>query len=243
MSGRDLAESIRKHFGYSDKPIPSVLRLMEKCGIRVIEVRSEARIDGMIASYGDRPVAALNPTVSNDRFRFNAAHELAHRLYGEWNREAETPHDGDERAHDFASHLLLPESALERALEGFSMVRLVRFKELFGISLAAIVVRGRKSGFISQAQYERLFREFSRLGWRKREPGFVPPDYSSRLEQLIDLAIAEKGMSYRDIARLAGTEEVEVRRRVLEAVGGQQPEDSLDAASFPIGKRSRLGGT
>jgi len=228
----DLAAQVRNELGLGDKPIPSVVRLLEKFGIRVLQVESTARIDGLAAMYGDAPVVALNPKLSSDRFRFNAAHELGHHLYEDWRDEDGKDHDGDDRAHEFASHLLIPDSKIEDAFEGFSMVRLVRYKELYGVSLAAMIYRGKQAELIEQKDYERIWREFGRLGWRKREPGFVPPDYSSRLEQLIERAIHDKAMSFGDVARLAAVDERVIQARVMEAIGGRLPVESEAPGPF-----------
>lgn len=233
-TGEQLASRVRKEMDLGDKPVPSVIRLLETFGIRVIQLSSEARIDGMAAMYGKMPVIALNPTVSHDRFRFNAAHELGHHLFEDWRAEEEGPHDGNDRAHEFASYLLMPDSVLEHAFKGFSMVRLVRYKELFGISLAAMIYRGRQRDYLTKANYEHLWREFGRLGWRTREPGFVAPDYSSRLEQMIEHVVTEKKMSYSDVARLAAVDEGVVYSRVLEAIGGRLPKESESPASIPF---------
>lgn len=233
-SGAELAWRVREKTGLGDRPIPSVIRLLETFGIRVIQIDSAARIDGMAAVFGHSPVVALNPHVPPDRFRFNAGHELAHHLFEDWREPAPCPHDGDDRAHEFASHLLMPDSVLEHAFKGFSMVRLVRYKELFGLSLAAMIYRGRQRGLLTTAQYERVWREFGRLGWRTREPGYVAPDYSSRLEQLIEQAITIKNMSYTDVARLAAVDEGVVQSRVLEAIGGHAKRDTEPPMSIPL---------
>lgn len=237
-SGADLAARVRVEMELGNGPVPSVVRLLEKFGIRVIQVESEARIDGIAAMYGDAPIVALNPSSSNDRFRFNAAHELGHHLYEDWRDENGKDHDGDDRAHDFASHLLIPDSELVKAFKRFSMVRLVRYKELFGVSLAAMIYRGKRRNLIKQKDYERIWREFGRLGWRSREPGNVPCDYSSRLEQLIEQAVNDKQMSYRDVARLAAVEENVIRSRVLVAIGGRLPEESEAPEPFSFPGRS-----
>lgn len=224
-SGKELAARVREAMELKDiQPLSSVTRILETFGMRVIQLASEARIDGMSAMMGSIPVVALNPSASNDRFRFNAAHELGHHLFEDWRDEEDGPHDGNDHAHEFASHLLMPDSVLKDAFKTFSMVRLVRYKELFGISLAAMIYRGKEAGILSQDYYQRLWREFSRLGWRTREPGYVAPDYSSRLEQLIEESISEKKMSYGDVARLAAVDESVIRSRVLEAIGGQLPQ-------------------
>ena len=55
-------------------------------------------------------------------------------------------HRSERRGFDFASHFLLPNNQLKRRFFGKSMVRLVQFKESFGISLAAMVYRARQTG-------------------------------------------------------------------------------------------------
>jgi hypothetical protein len=100
------------------------------------------------------------------------------------------------------------------------MVRLVNYKEHYGISLAAMVYRARRERLITQREYEKIWQQFSRLGFRKDEPGNVAPDRPVRLEVLIDLAVAQKKTTLAQIAQQLGTEELAVQQRVLVAMGG-----------------------
>lgn len=236
--GKELAVRLRKKLKYGEMPVPSVIRVLEKQGVRVLQVHSTARIDGISARFGKSPVVALNPNTSNDRFRFNAAHELGHHLFDDGGDDEGSDHDGDDRAHDFASHFLIPDAQVEKAFEGFSMVKLVRFKELFGVSLAAMIYRGKKLGLIPQPLYERIWRDFSRLGWRTKEPGHVQADHSIRLEQLIEEATNDKRMSHGDIAGFASVDASVIRARVLEAIGGREPvlPDPPSPFQFPQGR-------
>ena len=123
------------------------------------------------------------------------------------------------QAFDFASHLLLPNSQLKRAFEGRSMVRLVQFKERFGISLAAMIYRAEKLSFISKQDAKMLWIEFSRRGWRTAEPGVVRPDRATRFEQLIDEAVLANKLSLKEIADLSGVRSEAVRARLNFAMG------------------------
>ena len=223
---------MRDELGYGVLPVPSVVRVLEKQGIRVLQVDSEARIDGISARFGDVAVVALNPHTSNDRFRFNAAHELGHHLFGDTGDDEGRDHDGDTRAHDFASHFLIPDEQVKKAFKGLSMVKLVRFKEMFGVSLAAMVYRGKQLEQIPQPVYERLWREFSRLGWRTKEPGHVQADHSTRLEEMIEEATVSGKMPRSSIANFASVEASVIRARVLEAIGGQEPERPAPPSPF-----------
>lgn len=222
-SGAELAERVRGLLGLSPlQPVPSVIQVLERFGVRAIQIWSEARIDALAAHFGDMPIVALNATLSNDRLRFDAGHELWHVLAGECDEDIDlSDKELDGPAHEFASHLLLTDEALREAFVGSSMVRLVQFKERYGISLAAMIYRARSAGIIRETLYERLWREFSRLGWRKQEPGYVPPDRPTRLEELIDTAVKDRRcVTFTDIARYAGVSEAAVRQRWLIAMGG-----------------------
>jgi Zn-dependent peptidase ImmA (M78 family) len=234
----DLSRQIRQELGVTERdPIPSVVEVLERFGIRVLEQPTELRVDGLAAKYCDEYVVVLNPTVSNDRGRLNAAHELGHVLFGDCdNNEAETKRI-EQRAFEFASHFLLPNSQLKNAFIGKSMVRLVQFKERFGLSLAAMVYRADKLGFIAKTEAKTLWIEFARRGWRSNEPGFVRPDRATRFEQLIDEVLVSGKMSLKEIADLAGVRPEAIRERLNFAMGIPEdkcPEDGgQETIKFP----------
>jgi Zn-dependent peptidase ImmA (M78 family) len=220
-SDQAAAERLRETLGVGEQPLPSVIELLEKFGIRVIQLESPARIDGFAGWFGSTAVVALNTNLPNDRVRFNAAHELRHCLFDDCRGDTEESDEDERQAHSFASHLLMPEKVLRDAFATQSMVKLVQYKERFGISLAAMIYRARQGKIISQPMYERLWRDFSRLGWRKSEPGQVASDRPAKLEELIERAVSQQKLSYGDIARLGGLDEGIVRQRVLVAMGGE----------------------
>jgi Zn-dependent peptidase ImmA (M78 family) len=116
--------------------------------------------------------------------------------------------------------MLIPESQLKEAFELKSMVRLVQYKERFGISLAAMIYRAKRSRLISSTLYQRLWRDFGRLGYNKIEPGYVAPDRPRRMEALIDAAVSQNIISYQEVARIVGTNEESVTDRIFRAMGG-----------------------
>ena len=133
-------------------------------------------------------------------------------------------------AFEFASYLLIPDLWLQKAFELKSMVRLVQYKERFGVSLAAMIHRARRKKMISPSLYERLWRDFARLGWRQDEPGYVQPDRPVRMETLLDAAVSQKKMNLTDIGQLAGVENKAVEQRLFRAAGGTAfPADSPEA--------------
>jgi Zn-dependent peptidase ImmA (M78 family) len=236
-SPADLSREVRRLLNISedDGSIPSVVEVLEQFGIRVLESPTDLRIDGLAARYGDEHVVVLNPNVSNDRSRMNAAHELAHVIFGDCDTEENK--DSERRAFDFASHFLLPNRQLKRAFEGQSMVRLVQFKERFGISLAAMVYRAEKLSFITKSTAKMLWVEFARRDWRTNEPGHVRPDRATRFEQLIDEAILSNRLSLKEVADLSGVRPEAIRERLSYAMGIQQTgvseDEETDTIQFP----------
>jgi Zn-dependent peptidase ImmA (M78 family) len=220
-SGADVAQRLRGDYKLKDYPVPSVIRLVENFGVRVIQLHTDARIDGIAAWLGKVPVVALNQGLSNDRIRLNAAHELGHHLFQDCAEGAALSHDEvEQRAMEFASHLLIPDAALRDAFELQSMVRLVQYKERFGVSLAAMLYRAERGRLLPKSLAKKLWIKFGELGWRKDEPGYVPPDRPVRMESLFDAAVHRKKMTFGEIAAIAGVSERAVRQRVFLAMGG-----------------------
>lgn len=218
-SSADTAARMRHDLDLDDdEPIPSVVELLERLGVRVIGVDSELSIDGLAARWGDEHVVVLNSAVSNDRSRMNAGHELGHIVRGDCGSGEETKAE-ERAAFEFASHLLLTPRMLREALKRKSMVRLVEYKERFGISLAAMVYRAENDGLISPAMAKRLWIEFSKRGWRTREPGSVRADRPTRFESLVDSAIVERECELEQLARIVGVREDELKRRLVRATG------------------------
>ncbi len=234
----DLSRDVRRRLGVSEEePIPSVVEVLEKFGVRVLEQPTELRIDGLAAQYGDEYLVVLNPEVSNDRVRLNAAHELAHVLFGDIDQSQPESPQSEQRAFEFASHFLLPNNQLKKAFVGKSMVRMVHFKERFGISLAAMIYRADRLGFIKKAETNHLWSEFAARGWKSNEPGSVRPDRATRFEQLIDEARVSGQMSVKEIADLAGVRPEAIRSRLNYAMGiteNDGPEENgPDTIEFP----------
>lgn len=221
VSEDEAAERIRSALGVKKgEPVPSMARAMEQFGIRAIELPTEAAIDGLAARFGSEFVVVLNPDTVNDRCRLNAAHETVHIATGDCESGLPSSKDDERRAFNIASRILLPEAQLKKAFEGRSLVRLVAFKEQFGISLAAMIYRAEHASIISKGEAKWLWIEFSRRGWRRKEPGYVRPDRAVRFEDMLDSAIAEKRIpGWGEAGKILGVSEEELRQRNKMALG------------------------
>jgi Zn-dependent peptidase ImmA (M78 family) len=218
------AQYLREHWNLGIDPIPNLVELLEERGIKVLVVDSEEKIDGLSAqvrrSHGEPvPVIVIRRGVHGERQRFNLAHELGHMVMDV---------QGDDRfrekaAHRFAGAFLMPAEALwsnvgrHRSSIGWS--ELFALKQLLGASVQAITYRCGDLGIFPPVLSERLFREFSRLGYRSApnyEPNRLSEEKAGRFDRLCYRALAEGAISEPKTAELLNITVRELNRRMEE---------------------------
>jgi Zn-dependent peptidase ImmA (M78 family) len=200
--------------------LDSVIDVLEMLGCRVLEVKTDLAIDGLSARYGEEHVVVLTTNVSNDRARMNAAHELAHVVLGDCDSPiGEESPAVEKRAFALASRLLITREMVAEAVRRKSLVDLVKYKERFGVSMAAIVYRAGEEGFMTPDQTRRVWIEFSRRGWRSREPGRVWCDRPIRMEAIVDAALVAGKATVEQVADKVGVRVDELKERLAYAAG------------------------
>ncbi len=201
-----------------DQPVYNVVSVLKSFSTRALELKASFAIDGAATRRGDEFIVVLNPDVTYDRVRMNAAHELAHVLYDDCKQHFGLTDDVvEKRAYLFASSLLLPVSQLESAFEGRSFLKLIQYREKFGISLAAMIYMAEKAGIINTTISRRLWSEMTKRGCRQCEPGRVWRDRAINFEIMLESAIHSGSMSWSDAERVTGIREAELRQRLANA--------------------------
>lgn len=218
------AQYLREHWNLGIDPIPNLVELLEERGIKVLVVDSQENIDGLSAqvrrSRGEPvPVIVIRRGVHGERQRFNLAHELGHMVMDV---------QGDDKfrekaAHRFAGAFLMPAEALwsnvgrHRSSIGWS--ELFALKQLLGASVQAIAYRCGDLGIFPPSLSQKLFREFSRLGFRSApnyEPDHLPEEKAGRFDRLCYRALAEGAISEPKTAELLNITVRELNRRMEE---------------------------
>ena len=78
-------------------------------------------------------------------------------------------------------------------------------KHKYGLSMQAWIYRARDLGILSESAAAELWRQFSRRGWRRQEPGDqIPPEEPARMKRLILRALTEDVISESRAAELLG---------------------------------------
>lgn len=186
----DAAIQVRKAWAMPRGPVPNVVELIECHGVTVIRLPLDTPdVDAFSLPFVDRPVIVLCAD-KNDRARsrFDAAHELGHLvLHGDqvWGMQ-----EVERQAHGFAAAFLMPADDIYDELPSRAdWPILFRLKTTWQVSLAALLMRGRTLGKLSEANYLTAVKYASARGWRRQEPvPLGPPEVPSQLRDLVQQA-------------------------------------------------------
>jgi Zn-dependent peptidase ImmA (M78 family)/transcriptional regulator with XRE-family HTH domain len=167
----DVAHHVRTSFGLPPGPVRSVVQTIEDNGLVVIRLPLDtADVDAFSLPFHDRPVVVLGAD-KNDRARsrFDAAHELGHLVaHGDqvWGVK-----EVEQQAHYFAAAFLMPARDIADELPTRAdWPRLFDLKRKWQVSLAALLMRARALGRMSDNQYLTAVKAASARGWRRIEP-------------------------------------------------------------------------
>jgi Zn-dependent peptidase ImmA (M78 family)/DNA-binding XRE family transcriptional regulator len=177
------AAQVRAKWGIVPGPAPDITELLEAHGITVIRLPlGSSDVDAFSLPFADHPVVVLG-TDKDDRARsrFDGTHELGHLvIHGEqiWGvKEVET------QAHQFAAGFLLPaEQIYDQLPTTADWPALFELKRHWQVSLAALLMRARTLGRMTEGTYLSAIKTASARGWRRIEP--VPlsrPEQPTRL--------------------------------------------------------------
>lgn len=174
----DAAEAaaceLRRRWALPEGPIENLVRTLERRGIVV--VRSPlltSDVDAFSWANGERPIVMLGSDKGvYERSRLDAGHELAHVLLHAADPEPGSP-PLERQAQRFAGALLMPASALSAEWPGgrIDWYALLRMRQRWGVSIAALLYRAKELGLLSHVAYTNAMKYMSRKGWRVREPG------------------------------------------------------------------------
>ncbi len=203
----ERADQLRKIWNLGLDPIPSLCKLLEEKGIKVVEANLPESINGLScnALQAGKTIAEavlISSRVGVERKRFTLAHALAHRII----HSPDNSTVKSERAMDrFAGAFLVPSRSLQQKVGGkrqrISESEIVHLKHAYGVSAAVLLVRLGQVGVLPQTSVDRAFITFAR-SWRKTEPepiredhGFAAVEKPSRFKHLVWRAVGEQLIS------------------------------------------------
>lgn len=126
--------------GFGHKPVKNMVHLVEAKGARVFSLVENCRqIDACSFWSNGTPFCLINPAVSNERLRFDLAHELAHLALHR--HASKTGRDAEREANRFASEFLMPkESIQEHRPIRMTLPALISTKQIWKVSVSALAI-------------------------------------------------------------------------------------------------------
>ena len=187
------AATLRMRWNLGDRPVNSLIELIEEHGSAVLSWPDEWGFDGLSGWANQTPVLVLNAAVPPDRLRLNAAHEIGH-LVMESTGDAK---QDEQFAFRFAASFLVPAEAARHELgthrRGLTLEELGLLKQRWGLSMQAWIRRARDLEIISNDMYGRLNIQFRQAGWHRDEPFRYEVSESPALfQRLVLRALSEK---------------------------------------------------
>lgn len=222
-----LADQLREKWALGVDPIPSMTKLLEDKGIKVIEADLPEKVSGltcMVRRNSGKPVVPAIVVARNlnvERRRFTLAHELAHCIIG---RVASSSIRLETAMNRFAGAFLVPAKHLRNEVGprrfNIAYQEIIYLKKLYGVSAAAILVRLGATGILSEAAISYAFRTYANR-WRIEEPepigddeGFGAFERPTKFEGLVYRALAEQLISPIRAAQLLGKSLAEIKKGI-----------------------------
>src|SRR6185312_11136475 len=137
--------------------VSNMIHLLEAKGVRIFSLVEDTRsLDAFSMWRKDTPFIFLNTTMTAERSRFDAAHELGHLVL----HRHGGPQGGrvaEDQANQFASAFLMPKADVQARLPRIRFLNeLVQAKKLWGVSVSALNYRLHRLGITTDWQYRTL---------------------------------------------------------------------------------------
>lgn len=196
---QQAASAFRDFWRLGDEPIDHMIELGERAGIRIFSLpRDCVNADAFSFWLGERPFLFVDTLKSAERRRWDVAHEIGHLVLHAL--DAPKSREREREADEFAAHLLMPRSSiLAHAPRRTTIRTLLRAKQIWGVSLVALIRRMHDLQLIRDWEQQMLFMRVSKHGWRSSEPNEIPVERSVVLSIILD-KLTQSGVGIPDIA-------------------------------------------
>jgi Zn-dependent peptidase ImmA (M78 family) len=223
------AAVVRARWGLGEKPVASVLHLLEAHGVRIYSLTAENNeLDAYSFYWQAQPFIFLAAGRSGERGRFDAAHELGHLVL---HSEPPVPSRpaAEIEANRFAAAFLIPRaSVLARGLRNATPDQILQAKRIWKVSAMALTHRLHELGLLTDWGYRTTCEQLGRRGYRSGEPDGIQRESSQLLDKVFRAARRD-GQTPATIAAALGVGADEVQAHVFGLTmtalpGGEQQE-------------------
>lgn len=195
------ARALRQEWGLGEKPIASMIALLEAKGVRVFSLAEETlNVDAFSFWQDGVPYIFLNTMKTAEHGVMDAAHELGHLIL---HRGGNTLHgrDVEREANAFAASFLMPcEDVCGRVPRSPSVHLILQLKKRWRVSAMALAYRVHRLNLLTDWQYRSICIDLTQRGYRTGEPDGTNRDRSRVWKQVLD-HLWREGKTKNSIAR------------------------------------------
>ncbi|WP_281387209.1 helix-turn-helix domain-containing protein [Nocardiopsis metallicus] len=195
-----IAREVRQEWGLPPGPVDNVIKAAEDAGAVVVMRDLNSDLLDAVSQKPETgpPLLLVNERAPGARCRFSVAHEIGHLIM---HIEPGKGTEQEQQADAFASEFLMPAKDISEQIPSrLGIAELASLKQKWGVSMAALLRRGRDVGVITDWQYRNLAVEMSTLGYRTAEPMEIPLERPSYMEGLLEQLLKEEGMASEQVA-------------------------------------------
>lgn len=211
-----VARTVRAQWELPPGPVFDMTAILERAGALIIECDFQSRhIDGFTQwrGPGQPPLFFINRHLPPDRWRWTLAHELGHAVM-----HTMSPSDDMEgQADGFAEEFLMPQQSIKSQLLNVNFSKLAGLKTYWKVSIQALITRAYHLGLMSPRQRSYMFMQWSRAGYRLREPEHLDPprEHPQALKDIVTAHLRDLGFSVAQLAEWLSLLDAEFRSYYL----------------------------
>ncbi|WP_081975885.1 ImmA/IrrE family metallo-endopeptidase [Amycolatopsis sp. MJM2582] len=210
-----IARLLRIAWRVPTGPVADVTKLLETLGVAIVRRDLHTEAQDAVSTWppGHAPVVLINRGLSADRERFTLVHELGHLVMHT------LPNDDQEgQANRFAGEFLAPADEVRPQLEGLTVrqfSKLAELKQIWGMSMAALIRRALDLECISANQFKSFRIRLNQYGWSEREPGNLPAETPQLVSSMVASQMTKHDHDIEQVATLALMLQEPFRRHYL----------------------------
>jgi Zn-dependent peptidase ImmA (M78 family)/transcriptional regulator with XRE-family HTH domain len=195
------AMELRQYWGLGDKPIKTLIPLLEMHGVRVLSLsENTANVNAFSFWLDGTPYILLNNFKSAESSIYDMVHELGH-LCMHKGADPKGRKDYEREADLFASVFLMPKNDVRSNIEfPISVESILKWKYRWKVSAMALAYRLRSLNLLGENRYRSICIELSKRGYRSDEIEGVERETSKVWRKVLEALWAEK-TTKNDIAK------------------------------------------
>ncbi len=214
----EAVNTLRKEWKLGLNAFANVIDLLEDREVKVIEVVAPEAFDGFSGWADNRiPIIVVNKGYTVERKRLTTLHELGYLLLTF--DSAVSQKEVEKYCFQFAGAMLMPEKTFKREIgtsrSSFSQQELIAIKEIYGISIQAIMARAKDLEIISEFHYISFRKKINRNRTEEGLGQYKGNEQSYRFMQLVYRAASEGVISLSKAANLSSLKLAEFRKQFV----------------------------